>query len=285
MNLYFQAFTHNVSASAIDIIKMSLVLRPKLIKSVRGRVASGGIVSSCAFSTIEELKARVVPMRLNEIEIEFGIDSKNADLPGGEIRRIGGVFRPSALNELWFPAKDFVTKDRNTGFRQMNASKEERYLKALGISRKPSVFEWFINATSEAASADDVLDWCSEQLIREALPRLEQLEVFGCCDVGGDEMIARLESEMLGLDRIRVMARVLPTSYPELGEKFDRLHSLLFGKRDVCEAILHAVGEGAKEYADQRNNFAVVRISSLVDLEKTGEKLSDLWLQTLPKEI
>jgi hypothetical protein len=243
---------------------------------LKARVAAGGIVSDFQFETGHMLLSELANTRCNEIEIEYSpahLSLKDGD---AQIVSARGIFKPSATCSIWVPAKEFSVHNRDSALRQTNAETEEGYLAGLGIVSKPSILELSVELRGGAETS--ILECCTTALANALSSIPPELEVFGCCDAGGQEMIVRFESNVLMLSAIRIMARTLPTSYPFLGEKFDGVHSIMFGKKDVLIALFAALGNNGKAiHFSSDGNSAVIRVQLGGDKEAYVRRVKD-WL-------
>src|SRR5580765_244491 len=61
----------------------------------------------------------------------------------------------------------------------------------------------------------------------------------------------------------RIMAKLRPPAYPDLGQRFDALHPVMFGSKKVCDGIGSALGKCARVISGSTlSNFAVVRLNA-----------------------
>ena len=216
--------------------------------------------------------------RFNQLEIAYKTS------PGCEFRLPGkmvsvvGVFTPSPTCDLWFKSEDWpVGGDRAIRLRKMNAKAAETVVAFHHVSQKPSVFE----AVIEIDSSDEpeaVLDAVAEWLARYVPKTLEQLGIFGCADAGGREFFVKIESNVLMTRKIRIMANVSPPAYPQLGERFDALHPLMFGGSGVCSGIASALGKNARFIPSSAfNDFGVIRLGPEYETPEARERVSG-WM-------
>lgn len=161
--------------------------------------------------------------------------------------------------------------------RKMNAKAAEAALAHYGVNRKPTIYEVAIEIdTSEPQ--DKVLDASTEWLAEFVPKHFGSLALFGCIDVGGREFFVKLESNVLMTENIRVMSKLLPAAYPELGQKFDALHPVMFGAKRVCEGIGLALGRDARVILDDAvDDFAVVRVKADSQARATRSRVSE-WI-------
>ena len=76
----------------------------------------------------------------------------------------------------------------------------------------------------------------------------------------------------------QVMMKVKQPAYPELGDRFEALHPLMFGSKLLCEGISKALGKGTKlTIASHAKDFAVVRLPQTFDKELLTNRAAD-WL-------
>ena len=73
--------------------------------------------------------------------------------------------------------------------------------------------------------------------LAKAIPQdFEALAPFGCADEGTDFFV-HLESRVLAMENVRVLDNVWPQNYPDLGDRFEGLHAMMFGATRVIEGI------------------------------------------------
>jgi hypothetical protein len=88
----------------------------------------------------------------------------------------------------------------------------------------------------------------------------------------------KLESHVLMTERIRVMAKVHPKSYPLLGRYFDDVHPIIFGNKTTCNHIADSLGKDAQVISSKAlSDFIVVRLNAECNLNSAKRKCSD-WL-------
>jgi hypothetical protein len=278
MNIYFQFLTQNQSLAATDLIRLPALLGSEQTITGKTKMVAGGKLTNSKFSSLETLSSSLAAARFNELEVVYDVKKLKIGNNVGNIKTLNGVFYPSPTCKFWVPSSEFLETDRNGSMRKMNAWKDEECLKGLRINQKPSVFELAIEIeTSDSETA--VLDNFAQLL---ASQESSNLKIFGCCDAGTKEMLVRLETNVLMLDKIRIMAKVLPTAYPELGEKFDDLHPLMFGTKQVCSELARVLGNDARLiYSPNGSDFAVIRMNSKCDLVAARKRANDWLLPTI----
>lgn len=159
----------------------------------------------------------------------------------------------------------------------MTAQNKEEVLKFHHVKRGPSILEVVV-AIATRSSREAILEECADWFSKMLPKNLDKLKIFGCCDVGGPELAVELEANVLMTERIRVMATVKPPAYPKLGERFEALHPLMFGSKQLCKGISDALGKEAKLiYASHTKDFAVVHLAQTCDKE-LARKLASDWL-------
>ena len=161
--------------------------------------------------------------------------------------------------------------------RKLNAKAHEAALSFFKINQYPTIFHLVLEIDS-SAKACEMLD-CAAKWIAEAIPvSMEKLCVFGCVDAGGPEFFVKIDSNVLMTERIRVFAKVLPNSYPELGKKFDSLHPVLFGSKQLCYRIESVLKDIARVIPSSvLRDFAVLRLSPSCDMQ-SAQKLVSRWI-------
>lgn len=260
MNLYLQFLTQNQSAAAINLVKMPALLVGRDEICGRVKISAGGQITSFDCSNIEKLVSQLASARLNGVEITYQVTALDIGAKEAPVNLLAAVFTPSPTCSLWLPSKDFTVSDADGRARRMNAWKDEQCLAGFGISKKPCILEVALEI-EYSDSTDQLLDDCAERLANRLASQFPDLNVFGCCDIGGQELFVRLEVGVLMVDKIRVIARTLPTLYSYLGEKFDDLHPIIFGSKRLCVNLSAALGRDAKLIENPRaSDFAVVRV-------------------------
>lgn len=281
MNLYFQFFTREQSAAAIDLIRLPALLVTGQTIAGETKMSAGGKCLSSSFSSIDALSTELATTRFNELEVIYAIGEVKMGNIIAQAKSLNGVFYPSPSCKLWFASKDFPRpEDRRSVQREMNAKAKEESLTDDRVTMKPVAFEAALEIkTSE--SAGSLLDGCAE-LFSISSKVFDDLEVFGCCDAGGKEMLVSLETRMHMLEKIRVVRRISPTAYPELGDKFEDLHPLMFGAKRVCSELAAALGNDAKLICGPiGSDFAVIRLSPKCDIAAARERAKDWLLPTI----
>ncbi|HLX69590.1 MAG TPA: hypothetical protein VKV04_08180 [Verrucomicrobiae bacterium] len=277
MNLYFQFFTHEESKAAIDLIRIPTMLIPDQQTGGSVRMSAAGVVSRYKYTDVEHLLSKMRESRLNEAEVIY--DFKQIQIAGLKTRakKINGVLRPSVTSEMWFPSKEFPHGDRASLSRRMNAKAKEQGLSEYSVHVEPSLFEVVFDVDMPN-SEEQSLDACSEWLAHTVSQKLEELNVFGCCDVGDKRFVVGFEYGNPWLYKIRAMDKLLPASYPEMGRRFDDLHPLMFGAKQLCSHIAEAVGGGAKLICGPNgSDFAAIRLNPKCDIAVVRERAKE-WL-------
>jgi hypothetical protein len=281
MNLYFQFLTKIQSQAAIGLIRLPALFASGRIVAGETQMSAGGRLSSAKFSSIETVLVELTGTRFNELEVIYDIKQLAIGVVRAQVKSLNGVLYPSPTSEFWFPSKDFpASTDRRGGQRKMNAKAKEQNLTSYHLALKPLVFEVALEIET-SSSDDEIVNNCANWISASAKD-FDDLGVFGCCDVGGKEMFVRLESHVLMLDKIRVFKRLSPAAYPELGAKFDDLHPIVFGAKQMCSGFAAALGRDADLISGPHTpNFAVVRVNPKCDLVAARERARDWILPTI----
>ena len=278
MNIYFQFLTHNQTVEAIHMLRLVNVLTDSAALKGRVKISAQAMVSHSTFSDIETLCAKMATRRFNQLEVLP--DPLQARLGGVDINitSINGVFYPSLTGALWLPTKKWRTNGgRSSDNKYMTAKSREDRLKFYHAKTVPSVFEIVVK-TSSKVNKDVILLECSKWLAKSLPDSLGELQLFGCCDVGGAELAVALEAGVLSTDLVRIMAKVKPSAYRELGERFESLHPVMFGSKKLCEGISEALGKEAKlTAAIHVKDLAVICLVSKCDMESARSRAAD-WL-------
>jgi hypothetical protein len=244
-------------------------------------MSTGGKLLSSKFSDIEALSVELAGTRFNELEVIYDIRELKMGAVIAQVKSMNGVFYPSPTCELWFSSKDFaLSEDHRSVQREMNAKAKEESLTDYHVTVKPPAFEVALEMKTSESEAE-IFNHCAEWF-STAGKSFGELGVFGCCDAGGKEMFVRLESHVLMLDKIRVIKKIRPTAFPELGQKFDSLHPIMFGAKEVCSGLAAALGKDAKLIcATDGSNFAVIRLNPRCDIAAAKERAKDWLLPTI----
>lgn len=142
---------------------------------------------------------------------------------------------------------------------------------------KPNLVE-IVFVIESTYSKDVVLNTVAKRIAAQTSPEFLQIEPFGCCDIGGPEFFVRMEAGVLMTAGIRVMAELMPSLYPQLGSRFDKLHSLMFGDMQLCSKIGKALDPDAEvTCGDSKKGLGIIRINSDCDLALGTERASK-WL-------
>lgn len=276
MNLYFQVFTQTQTVAALQLLRFLEIFARGEIKG-KVSVSSGGKISRYSFSTYEKLVSKVSSRRFNEFEAKF--DPKVFDLGLGDsvVVSVNAVFTPASSGDLWFSYRDWPPGgERSERLRRMNAKTQEEGLRYYGVSQ-PNLVE-IVFVIESTCSKDVMLDAVAKRIAAQASLKFFQIEPFGCCDVGGPEFFVRMEAGVLMTRDIRVMAELMPTMYPQLGTRFDKLHPLMFGNKQLCSKIGKALGSEAEvTCGDQKGGLGVIRLNSRCDLALSTQRASK-WL-------
>ena len=282
MNLYFQFFTKEQSAAAIDLIRLPALLVSGQAVTGKTKMSTGGKLLHSKFSSIGALSAKLTKTRFNELEVIYDIKELKMGKRTARVETLNGVFYPAITCALWFPSKDFtILEDRRSHQRKMNAKTNEGAVAYHRVTLMPSVLEAAIELET-SQSQQQVLDDCAEWLVSAQNKMFGKLGVFGCCDAGGMDFYVRLETYVPMIADSRVMARTPPKAYPELGEKFDDLHPLMFGAKQLCSEMAAALGNDAKlTCGPDGSDFAVIRLNPKCDIAAAREWAKNWLLPTI----
>lgn len=277
MNLYFQVFTQTQTIDALQLLRFLGVFAQE--REIKGKVgvSSGGKIYRHTFSSYEKLISKVKSKRFNQFETKF--DPKNFDLALGDstVTSVTAVFTPATSGDLWFSYHDWPAGGgRSERLRKMNAKANEEGIRYYGV-KEPNLVE-IVFVIESTCSKDVVLDTVAKRIAAQVPLEFIQIKPFGCCDVGGPEFFVRMEAGVLMTRGIRVMAELMPTIYPQLGARFDKLHPLLFGNKQLCSMIGKALGSDAKVICgDPKKGLSVICLNSVCDLTLANERASK-WL-------
>ena len=141
----------------------------------------------------------------------------------------------------------------------MNARAAEQALTYYNVKESLSALEIVFKIETKQ-TFDRVLDLVAKRLVDSVPQRFLKSNPFGCCDAGGIELDVRLNSYFLTTEHLRVLANLLPSQYRYLGEKFDKLHSIIFGTPDLCRGLGRALGENATVQTRKGLDWAALRV-------------------------
>ncbi|MEJ0088210.1 MAG: hypothetical protein WDM80_00405 [Limisphaerales bacterium] len=281
MNLYFQFLTQNQTAEAIEILQFIPLLTEGLAIKGRTRVSAQALTSRSTFTDIKNLIRKLRETRFNQLEVKSEMVQMRFGGGSVDITSLTGVFSPSPTCSLWLPTNDWkIDAERSSRNKYMTAQNKEEFLRFHHVTRKPSILEVAV-AISTKSSPEIILKKCAGWFPKVLTKDLDKLKVFGCCDIGGPELFVEFEASVLTTEHIRVMAAVKPTAYPKLGERFEALHSLMFGSKRLCKGISKALGKEAELHAEcSENDFAVVRLSQSCDKESAKRRAANWLIKT-----
>jgi hypothetical protein len=276
MTLYFQFMTQNQTAEAIEMLRLIPVLTDSRTLKGHATISAQASISRCTFLDLDALIAKMEAKRFNQLEVAL----ERTQLAGrlADIASLKGFFSPSPTCALWLPTRDWsIEADRASRNKYMTARSSERTINFHHVSRAPSVFGLLVAVTTNLAQ-HVVLDGCADWLVRAFPESLEGLHLFGCCDVAEPVFIPQLKTSVLMHERFEVMMKVKPPAYPELGDRFEALHPLMFGSKRLCVGISNALGKDTKlRTASNASDFAVVRLAPGCDKESARIRAAD-WL-------
>jgi len=249
------------------------------------KVSAQAAVSRSKFSGLEALCSRMAKRPFNQLEIVLDSLPSRSGEAVGRITSLCGIFSPSPTSALWLPTKDWkIDADRGSRDKYLTAKTKEDVLDFHRIAEKPSVFELHLEISTKMAK-ERVLDRYADAFVRIIPESIEKLHLFGCCDVVEPVVIPQLKTSVLMPERFQIMMNIKPPAYPELGDRFEALHSLMFGSRRLCEGLSSALGEQAKLITSSNAlDFAVVRLASICNKESASE-LAANWLIAGPDKL
>ncbi len=240
-------------------------------------MSSGGKTSRLKFNSCEGLISKVGGKKFNQFEARCDAQTFTCGLRNSSVVSVTAVFTPAATSDMWFSYLDWPTGGgRLERTRRMNAKAREVGIQYYGV-KKPNLAE-IVLVIESAHSKDDVLDAVAKRLAERVTPDFLEISPFGCCDAGDAGFFAKMEAGVLMTEGIRIMAKLMPPAYPQLGTHFDRLHPLMFGDRQLCCEIGHALGADAEVVGGaEKQNYGIVRITSSCDMTLATKRASK-WL-------
>lgn len=278
MKLFFQFLTQNQTVKVVQCLQlMELIIKGKILKG-KIKISSGGANSVSNFSTIKGLSVKLANRHFNCLEVipEFlGLHLGGVD---ARITSINGVFTPSPTCAVWMHTSAWRSEaDRSSRNKYMTAKNREDVLKFHRVSAGPSIFEIVVGIATKLPRKivlDKLGAWFAKLDFRE----LHSLKFFGCCDAVGSGFEVELDANVLMTEGIRVMENARIAAYPDLGKRFEDLHPLMFGSKQLCKGISDALGVEASLYeASLAKDLAIVRLAHGID-RKTAISRSAKWL-------
>ena len=261
-----------------QILAVITVLTECQALSGRVKIYAQGAITRSTFSEIGVLAGRLGKKRFNELELTP--EGSRLCLGGSRvhIKSLESTLSISPTCALWFPTRDWRTDgDRASDNRYSTAKSSEKAIEFHHIRTKPSVFGLLVAVTTRLTQ-DVLLDECVDLLAKRLPPSLDGLQLFGCCDVVEPIFIPQLKSSVVMPQIFQVMMKVKPLAYPDLGNRFEALHPLMFGSKKLCVGISEALGKEAKlTTAIHARDFAVVRLAPKCDVESARSRAAD-WL-------
>ena len=280
MNLYVQILSQSQTADAAQLLLLPSELQPGRT-ACRLSVSTDDTMRTEEFQSIQTAISKTRLVRFNQIEVTYLITRRDRLRIPGRVVSVVGLFTPSPTCALWLKSEDWPPASaRGIRTRKMNAKTAESALSYYQVSRKPSVYEIAIQI-DYSRPADVVLEDFTEWLAAFMPKSLESLDVFGCVDCGGPEFFVKLESNVLMTKHIRIMTRLLPSAYPELGQRFDALHPVMFGAKSVCSGIASALGKYARVIPSVNlPDIAVIRLAAGYQAQDLRSRVSNWVLPT-----
>ena len=274
MNLYFQVLTQfqTVEVARLLLLPAELQSDPSGCQLI---ISGGGKILRRRYQALDRAVADVQSFKFNELEARYSIRRDTAFRMSGTPVSVVGLLTVSPTCDLWFKAENWLAGgERAVRNRKMNAKARELGLRHYKVSRAPSILE-FVLETDTTEPKDKVLDACAEWLAAFIPKPLGPLAIFGCVDAGGPEYFVKIESNVLMTEHIRMMANLRPPAYPELGQRFDALHPVMFGSKEVCEGIGAALGKQARVIPGGAvRDLAVIRLGAGCELPDAHPRVS-----------
>ena len=276
MNLYFQFLTQNQTTQVARMLEVIAILVDGQVLKGHVNMYAQGAISRSTFSELGALAGRIAEKRFNELELVP--ETSRLCLAGSQadIDCLQSIFSVSPTCALWLPTRDWKTDgDRASDNRYRTAKSNEEAMNFHHVSKKPSVFGLLVSVKTKLSRAA-LLDECAGRLARKLPDSFDSLHLFGCCDVVEPVVIPHLERSVV--IPYPVMMKVKPPAFPELGERFEDLHPLMFGSKRLCKGISDALGGDARLIrATHATDFAVVRLAKTCDRESARTRAAD-WL-------
>lgn len=275
MNIYLQILTHVQTCDVAQLMLIPSMGKPEQV-GCRIRCLAGGRVWSKKADSIGKLLQKKALDKFNEIEITYLLSS-DSGFPW-KTSSVVGLFAPSPTCDMWYGSEEWpLGGDRVARDRRMNAKAAEIGLSYYKLEKAPSVFKIAI-AIDSTDKPEKILDSCAEWIVNYFNKGLEHLQIFGCADIGGMEFFVKLETNVLMTAGVDVMAKLFPPTYSELGKRFDRLHPVMFGDKQVCQSIGLALKEDARIVLGRDSkDFAAIRVIGGCKESKNISRASD-WI-------
>ena len=217
MNLYFQALSQLQRSEVARLLVIPSELQ-SVSSGCKVKVAAGGKVLTCSYEVVERAIVDIEGAKFNELEIAYSIPKETQFKLSGTPVSVTGVFKVAPTCDLWFQSGDWPTiREREVRNRRMNAKVAEQALSNFNVTRKPSVFE-FVVELETSVSKENILNECAEWIANSFPKALAPLSMFGAVDVGGPEFFVKFEANVLMTEDIRILAKLVPSVFPELGK-------------------------------------------------------------------
>jgi hypothetical protein len=277
MNVYLQFFTQVKSRSASELLRLPALLFSQPRPSGVAHVSAGGKLTKQRFDDVTQFGSNCV---CNELQIDY--DVEGMCIGNGSIHNMTAVFSPSPVSELWYPAKDFTISDRDGSTREMNASTREECLAGLGIDRAPSALEVVVGTSCQ--DRQNLSEWIAVELCKCVSASHRSIGTFGYVDFFQNEIFVRLESDLLPLDDSRAMFRLLPTAYPDFGQKFEDVHHIMFGSLSACAPVAHRLYDFCRTITCPASEFTVLHMVGAPSKTLLRARLKDCLLPNAPSQ-
>ncbi len=262
MNLYFQFLTQNQTVDAVDLIQLPSLFLAQGEFVGTAKVSSEGVVTQFKFKALANVSRRLKSKRFHQAEVIFDLAERGLEWIPAEACSLNGVFTASPTSDLWLPCKNWsMAVDGTVGNRWRNAKSQEQGLTYHKVWRKPSLFEMVLELRT-SASENEILGGVAKLLATAQHNSVGPLNLFGCCDAGGQDYFVRIEAGVPASDDIKVLRNTPAADHPKLGDEFKTLHPIVFGSHKMCTSVRDRLGASAKMLSSRTNpNLTVLDLT------------------------
>ena len=227
------------------------------------RVSVSGAVRLSTFCGLKSVKDRFRTNQFNGLELLPTANHLRLRSSGWRVRSCKCILSPSPTSAMWLKTKYWRTDaERASRDRYMTARTQEDVLKDHHVTKEPSVLHLELETTARI-SKDMLLAFCANRISMAEAQTFGTLEMFGCCQILDAVFIPQLNRRVLR-PLPQMVREIKPTAYPELGERFDSLHPIMFGSRRVCEGIAKVLAKKVKVHRGRNwKEFTVIRLRGI----------------------
>jgi hypothetical protein len=252
MEAMMEVLTQNQGGEVIELLRS--LLDSALTSGARAKISlyRGGKLDSPDTKPVDDLIDSLKEDHINEVHISFR--------PAGSrrqpsvLRVLEAVLYISPTNSLWLPIADSLQGERVDDKKRRSLASVEGSFRWNGIATAPTVLTVFVDAVGDQP----------RQALMQALPLFFPQKTIPLAPFGWIEFSEK------GRLRPNVLERLAPwpKALPMLGSRFDALHPILFGSRELCSQV-----EGTFRFELER---------PAVEIFTTGESV---WTVALSEDV